>query len=265
MLPRPLTLVATLVGALPIFAPLEFDAPSREEPVRPGAVPAAAAHRAAAEYAETRDGLVSFAYVDSRGRLDGHDSDRLYPGASVVKAMLLAAELRRLSDAGLALDPDTRSLLSAMIGFSDNDAADAVHARVGDAGMRDVAERVGMSAFTVAGHWGNAQITAGDMARLFAELDRALPQRHREYGLDLLGSITPSQSWGIPAVAPRWDAYFKGGWLPDKALVHQAAALSERGGGSRAVALAVLTDQQPSFAEGVETVEGIAWQLLTAP
>jgi hypothetical protein len=264
MLRRPLTLVATLAGVLPIFAPLEFDAPSREAPVRQPAVPTAAGHRAASDYAGTRPGLVSFAYVDSRGRLSGREPDRLYPGASVVKAMILAAELRRLAEEGASLDSGTRSALSAMIRFSDNDAADAVYARIGDAGLWDVADRAGMTGFQVAGHWGNAQITAGDMARLFAELDRVLPRRHRAYALRLLESITASQSWGIPTVATGWEAYFKGGWLPEKALVHQAAALREQPG-TRAVALAILTDQQPSFGDGVETVEGVASRLLAAP
>ena len=47
-----------------------------------------------------------------------------------------------------------------MITISDNDAADAIYDRVGDAGLIAVAERAGMTRFTVAGYWGNAQIAA---------------------------------------------------------------------------------------------------------
>ena len=46
---------------------------------------------------------------------------------------------------------------------------------------------------------------------------------------------------------------FKVRWLPDHALVHQAAELRERDG-ERRLAIAVLTDEQPSFDYGIETV-----------
>ena len=66
-----------------------------------------------------------------------------------------------------------------------------------------------------------------------------------------------SQRWGIPALAgEHWAVRFKGGWLPDHALVHQAAELRERGG-RRELSLAILTDEQPSHEYGVETVEGV--------
>ena len=261
------TLVAAFAGMLPIFSPLEFATPTREEPLRLTAerldpVPAGAAITVASEFAAGRSGSVSFATIDSRGRLRGRDINRLYPGASVVKAMILAAELRRLSDADDEVDGTTRAQLSAMIRLSDNDAADAIYARIGDAGMIAVAKRAGMTGFEIAGHWGNAQITAADMARLFADLDRVLPRRHREYGHSLLGSVIAAQSWGIPAAAAdRWAVRFKGGWLPDKALVHQAGELRERDG-VREISIAVLTDEQPSHGYGVETVRGVAERLL---
>ena len=143
-----------------------------------------------------------------------------------------------------------------MITISDNGAADTIYNRVGDAGLNAAAKRAGMTQFTVAGYWGNAQIAAGDMARFFGDLDRQFPRRFREYAKGLLGSITESQRWGVPAVAgDRWAVRIKGGWLPDHALVHQAAELREREG-ARSLAIVVLTDEQPSFTYGVETVEG---------
>ena len=120
-----------------------------------------------------------------------------------------------------------------------------------------------MTRFTVAGYWGNAQITAADMARFFGDLDRALARRHREYAKGLLGSIIASQRWGIPeAAGDDWAVRFKGGWLPDHALVHQAAELRERDG-NRELSIAVLTDDQPSYDYGVETVRGVAERLLS--
>lgn len=235
---------------------------SRQRPPR-RKVPSAAALRRAWSFAQDRTGLVSLAVVDSEGKLRGRKENRRYAAASVVKSMLLAAEIRRLKKAGMPIDSTTDSLLTAMITVSDNEAADSIYARVGDEGLFDVARRAQMTRFTVAGYWGNAQIAAADMARLFGDLDHALARRHREYAKGLLGSVVETQSWGIPAAAgDRWAVRFKGGWLPDHALVHQAAELRERKG-DRELAIVVLTDQQPSHAYGVETVRGVAERLLS--
>jgi Beta-lactamase enzyme family len=234
-------------------------APSAAE--RPRAkIPSPAAMREAWTYARRRSGVASFAVVDTEGKLRGRAEAHRYPAASVVKAMLLAAEVRRLRHAGI--NSTTDRLLTAMITRSDNDAADAIYARVGDAGLFGVARRAEMKRFTVAGHWGNARITAADMARFFGDLDRVLVRRHREYAKGLLGSITPSQRWGIPAAAePKWAVRFKGGWLPSHALAHQAAELRERHG-PRELSMAVLTDEQPSHGYATETVRGVAERLL---
>jgi Beta-lactamase enzyme family len=239
------------------------DTPARVE--RPKTkIPSAAAVRDAWRYARRRGGEVSFAVVDSEGKLRGRDENRRYAAASVVKAMLLAAEVRRLKHAGAGIDSTTDALLTAMITRSDNGAADAIYSRVGDGGLFGVARRARMTRFTVAGHWGNAQIAAADMARFFGDLDRMLARRHREYAKGLLGSITPTQRWGIPKAAePRWAVRFKGGWLPSHALAHQAAELRERRG-PRELSMAVLTDDQPSHEYATDTVRGIAERLLSS-
>ncbi len=264
----PLIGVARAAADRPVTEPRSIFAAAAErlrtQPprVKPRKLPSAAAVRDAWAYARGRSGVVSFAVVDSQGKLRGRDESRRYASASVVKAMLLAAEVRRLKREGLGIDSTTDALLSAMITYSDNDAADSIYARVGDDGLFEVARRLGMRRFTVAGYWGNAQIAAGDMASFFSDLDRAFPRRHREYAKGLLGSVIESQSWGIPdAAGDEWAVRFKGGWLPDHALVHQAAELRERGG-RRELSIAVLTDDQPSHTYGVETVRGVAERLL---
>lgn len=235
---------------------------SEAAPTRAQKTPSAAALDNARSYARSRGGAASFAAVNSKSQLRGYDDQRRYASASVVKAMLLAAELRRLKQAGDPIDPQTDALLRAMITYSDNEAADAIYSRVGDDGLEGVARRAGMRRFTVAGYWGNAQIAAGDMALMFGDLARVLVSEHREYALGLLGSIVPEQSWGIPeAAGGRWAARFKGGWLPDRALVHQVAELRERAG-DRRLSVAILTDEQPSHEYAVETVRGIAERLL---
>ncbi len=215
----------------------------------------------AERFMQRRQGTVSFAIVDEEGKLRGRNEHALFPSASVVKSMLLAAELRRLDEVGLPLDAATEATLESMITISDNDAATAIYARVGDEGLYDVAERVGMEDFQVSISWGYAQISAADMALMFSRLERALPPRYEKLGKDLLGSIVPEQSWGIPAVANAWNVRFKGGWRSTEAgqLVSQAAELRD---GGRELAIAVLTDGQPSMEYGIETVEGVAARLL---
>jgi beta-lactamase class A len=225
-------------------------------------VPAASAIDEAWSYVRERGGLVSLAVIDSEGRMHSFEGQRAYVSASVVKALLLAAELERREADGLPLDGATRALLTQMITVSDNDAADAIYYRVGDAGLYEAARRTGMKSFSVAGYWANAQITAEDMARLMWRLDDVLDGPYREFGLGLLGSVTASQRWGIPQGAgPGWDIRFKGGWRATELgqLVHQAAELRNDDG---RLALAVLTDAQPSQAYAVQTLRGVTDRLV---
>lgn len=260
--PRHRPAAALAPAAAPVMQPAQRVAYRPERPDREPRVPTAAALRSAKRFAAERTGLVSFAVRRSDGGLRGREIGRSFDSASLVKALLLAAELHRLDSNDLALDATTERTLRAMITVSDNAAASAIYARVGDGGLLRVADRVGLKRFTVSGYWSNAQLTAADMARFFSRLDRALAGRYSEFGLGLLGSIAPEQSWGIPAAASdRWAVRFKGGWLPSRALVNQAAELRDRRGPAD-ISIAVLTDQQPSFAYGTETVRGIAERLL---
>ena len=218
--------------------------------------------RRAREFAATRGESVSFAVVDSRGRVHGLRADVPFRSASVTKALLLAAYLDRVGDA--PLDADTRARLTAMIIYSDNDAADAIYPAVGDAGLEAVATRTGMHDFRPAGFWSEAWVTARDMAWFMRRLEHRALGPHRGFAMELLAGIVPEQRWGIPAAAAKdWSAWFKGGWRPSAGgqLVHQAALL--RGAG-RKLAIAVLTDAQPSHEYGTETVRGIAARLLAS-
>jgi beta-lactamase class A len=125
-------------------------------------------------FASARAGLVSFAVVGTDRRLRCHRCWRPYEAASVIKAMLLVAYLARLARERPITAAD-RALLGPMIRVSDNDAATAIYARLGDAALYRLARRAGMKSFAVSGYWGSAQITAGDQARFFAHLDRLTP------------------------------------------------------------------------------------------
>ena len=236
---------AALIGALVLAGISAADQPDHRhrlpEPVRkvwPRQVyPSTRSLRRAEDFAAGR-GDVSFALIDSSRGLRGYDADRQFSSASVSKALLLAAELRRLDREHLPLDVETKSLLRPMVTYSDNRAADAVYAEVGDEGLEEVARRAGMSEFEpTPGFRGGDKITAADMARFFYRLDANLPGPHRAYAKRLLARIAPVERWGIPVAAGRgWRVWFKGGWRPrgqkdtSGEVTHQAGLLEHRGG-----------------------------------
>jgi len=217
----------------------------------------------ASEWAAGRDGRVAFAVAGPDGAIHGRNEHERFQSASVVKALILAAELQRVADSGRPLDPATAAELRRMITVSDNQAATSVFARVGPERLDAIAHRAGMHDFRSSTTWGASEISAADMAAMFAGLGRVFPERHEKFGLGLLGSIVPEQRWGIARIAAErgWSVRFKGGWRldPNGQIVNQAAEL-RRDGAERAIA--VLTDQQPSMGYGIATVEGIAARLL---
>jgi hypothetical protein len=239
------------------------------------AYPSAARVLAAERYLTLRAGIAAFALVDSHGRLAGADIRRRFHSASIVKAMMLVAYLRMLAARHRSLEPADAALLYPMIHSSDNAAASAVLAIVGQAALDRVADDAHMSDFEPAsGWWAFTEVSAADLARFFSLFDSLVPPRFDRYARSLLSSIEPSQSWGIPAVArPEFAVFFKGGWLPEsEGLVNQAARLERPG---ITFSLAVLTQDDPSAPSssasakaaeamqyGEQTIAGVAERLL---
>jgi beta-lactamase class A len=213
--------------------------------------------RAARRYARTRAGHVGFAVLDSDRRLRGWHRTHAFPSASLSKAMLMVALLRR--QRRHSLTGWQRSLLEPMIRYSDNDAADAVYGQVGGAGMLSVARAARMHRFRDVGYWSDAVLTPADQVRLFTRIDRLVARRHRLYLRRLLRTVIGPQRWGIAAVADHrdWRILFEGGWRA--ALAHQAALVEHDG---RRVAVSVLTDHNPSQQYGIDTIRGIAQRLI---
>jgi hypothetical protein len=217
----------------------------------------------AAAYLHTRTGRTAFAVVDSSGRELGLNEHSHFLSASVVKAMLLVAYLRRLAARHESVGSLSQALLYPMIHVSDNNAASATWHIVGDDGLEDVADRAGMVDFELGHDWANEEISAADQARFFFRMDSLIPPQFRAYARSLLSGIDPSQSWGIPAEArPAWRVFFKAGWrgTDEGQLVTQIARLES---GPRRIAIAVMTVSDPSMEYGEETIEGVAARLLT--
>jgi beta-lactamase family protein len=215
---------------------------------------------AARQYAEARLGEVSFA-VRTERHLYGVRERRTVPAASVLKAMLLVAYLRQPEIRDRRLGRADLDLLEPMVRRSDNIAATRVRDIVGNAGLVRLARRVGMRGFAPAAIWGLSRINAADQARFFLNIDGFAPARHRATVLRLLGSIVPSQRWGIAEVRPPgWALYFKGGWGSGSGAVDHQVALLRRG--ARRVSLAILTTGSPSHGYAKRTLRGVAARLL---
>jgi hypothetical protein len=216
---------------------------------------------AAVSYASHRHGEIAFA-VRTPTRHWGWHATRIFPSASVLKAMLLVAYLDLPSVSARGLGPNDRALLAPMIRRSDNAAAGRVLGIVGPDRLRGLARRAGMRRFTpVTGVWGLSRIDAADQARYLLRIDSLVAPRHRAYALRLLNTITPVQRWGIARVRPPgWRLYFKGGWGSGTGWVDHQVALLTRG--DERVSVAILTHLDGSHAYGEETLRGIAARLL---
>ena len=231
---------------------------------KPDLFPPRARLRAVRVWLRTRAGSSSWALIDSRGHLHGFRSRRRYLSASLVKAMLLVAYLRRIGNR--MPSPAERGALGPMIRYSDNDRATAVYSRVGDAALYRLARRTRMHRFSVAGYWSSARFSAIDQARFFRVFDRLVPPRSRAYARRLLSSIVRYQRWGFSrySLARGFRTFFKGGWRVTRrgSLVHEAA-LFERG--PIRISMAVLTDRNPSHRYGTATLRGVAARIFRPP
>jgi hypothetical protein len=234
--------------------------------IAPAGYPSPARIRAAARYEGARAGFTSFAVVDSEGRLSGRHIHRTFVSASVIKAMILVAYLRKVDATHRGLSSSDRAVLHPMIHVSDNHAATVAQSRVGNARIHAVARKAGMTDFSLSGIWASAHFSAADQAKFFFKQDSLIPRQFRKYARSLLSHISGAQSWGIPHVARAdgWHVFFKGGWRGTGRgqLVHQIARLEQ---GHTKFAMAVMTDGDPSMGYGISTIQGVTAKLLSRP
>lgn len=259
-------LAALLVTAsLPAVAPVV--APSTAST----ATPQRAAERCVSDeaigrarrWARGRPGTVAFAVMD-HGTVRSFQGQRQFRSASLVKAMLLVADLRHHAATGVPLSAADRSRHSLMIRVSDNGAATRTFGLVGRANVMRLARQAGMRHYRVGGNWGSSQLAANDQARFWRSLNGLLPAKYRGYGRNLLRTIDHSQVWGGAPVARArgYRTMFKSGWLPQPGgwFVHQGLRVER---GTCTVGIAVLTGQQPSMATGVDSLRGVVDRLLS--
>ena len=211
-------------------------------------------------YAQRRAGRVAFAVVDPNGRVRGRRIHERHPSASVVKAMLLVAYLNHGDVPRRSLRTSETALLRPMIVRSGNREATSVRNIVGNESLERLARRARMKDFATGASWGSTQISAYDQARFFWRIDAYVPQRHRAYARSLLAGIVDRHRWGIPPAVPEgWEVLLKGGWHQP----HRANQVARLKRGSARIAIAVLSDGNPSFGYGQRTITGVSQRLLS--
>ena len=187
-----------------------------------------------------------------------------FDSASVVKVTILGALLRKALDRHRYLTGTEAALATAMITSSDNGAASALWAELGHKYIQHFLNLAGMKQTVLGpgGYWGLTQITAYDEARLLQLLlskNPVLDIASRNYALSLMAQVITAQRWGVPAGAPdRLTVHVKNGWLPLPThgwRVHSIGCFTSRHGG---YSIVVLTQNNPSMAYGIHTIEAIA-------
>ncbi|MFD0684043.1 serine hydrolase [Actinomadura fibrosa] len=254
-----------LSAAVPAAA--EPSPPAAARPCHSSGHPAAARRLGARIRAALagRAGTESVAVRDRRrGIVCAVQGDRRYDSASVVKVTILGALLHRAASERRALAAFERDLARRMITQSDNAAASALWRSVGRARIQRFVERAGMARTTLGptGFWGLTQITARDELRLLDLLtahNALLPDKARAYALKLMGEVVPSQNWGTPTGRPPGiDWHVKNGWLPRHDRYWRVHSIGAFDGHGEDYSIVVLTQDTPSMAYGVRTIERVA-------
>jgi hypothetical protein len=168
-------------------------------------------------------------------------------------------------------------LLAPMIEESDNTSATELLADVGGAsavrrfdllaGMKDTYPS---SVVTIPGTpwpgWGLTRTTARDQVTLvsrFAYANSVLSPTNRQFGLNLMEHVVPSEHWGVSAGVPA-DATvaLKNGWILLPTSGWQINSIGWISGHGRDYVLAVLTAHNPSEPYGVQTIQRIARRMF---
>ena len=152
-----------------------------------------------------------------------------------------------------------------MIEDSDDDAATSLWNEIGGApAISRYDDLVGLGATVpnTEGYWGETMTTALDQVELLKRLVFANPvldDASRAYELDLMRHVIPLDSWGI-TTGPTSTTLVavKNGWVPIVSGNWQINSIGYVTGDGRSYVLAVLTNENPSEYNGIETIDGIS-------
>jgi len=192
-----------------------------------------------------------------------------FDSASVVKATILAALMRKAEAQHRSLTANEKSLATLMITQSNNTAATKLWNDTGRYRLQRFLDLAGMSQTVLGpgGYWGLTKITAHDESLLLWVLlkpNSILTWTDRRYELGLMAHVIASQRWGVPAGAPAgFTVHVKNGWAPlpaakDPWFVNSIGCFTSSAMNYSIVVLTHGTTAHPSMAYGVTTIEDVA-------
>ncbi len=187
-----------------------------------------------------------------------------FDSASVVKVTILGALLREAMEQHRHLTATEVSLTTAMITRSDNNAASMLWARLGRRSLQQFLNLAKLTQTRLGSgrYWGLTQITAEDemiLLKMLAGSNGVLNAASRAYALSLMASVIPSQRWGVPAGTPAGvTVHVKNAWLPCPTHGWRIHSIGSFAGHGRDYLIAVLTQDNPTMAYGVRTIENVA-------
>jgi beta-lactamase class A len=211
-------------------------------------------------YLKDRPGRAAVYVKDLKtGATFGYHEHARFITASVMKVNILT---------GLLLQKKHFSWSTAqqMIRYSDNTAADELYRLAGQgAGIGRVDRTLGLEhTLPFPTVWGATQTDPYDQVKLLGVLtddDSPLSAAGRRKVLDLMETVTPSQRWGVKAVARPGDRVAnKNGWTPMRFqgsgwAVHSIGRVTGHG---HDYLIAVFSAEQPTMEAGIKTIEGLA-------
>ena len=220
--------------------------------------------------------------ADVAGRFGGHSITatahdtasgctwHLNPGqrvttASVIKVEVAAGVLLRAQRQGRGLTTTEQSQLTPMITESANPPTTELWRSLGGApGMTALDRTFGLRDTVQASpSWGITSTTAADQVHLLRQVvlgeGGVLDAAHRAPLVQAMGSVVPSQRWGVTAGTPPGTLVLqKNGFASSACCAWRinSVGVVEHGGGP--VVLAVLSDRWSSMAQGIPAVETVA-------
>jgi hypothetical protein len=192
--------------------------------------------------------------------------------ASVIKVTILSALLLKVGGPS-HLTATQRSLATAMITQSDDNAATSLWNEVGISGMQTFLNRAGMVHTVLNAAWGLTDLTADDeitQLHVLTNPNKVLGKNSRNYVLGLMADVVSSQFWGVSAGVPsNVTVHIKNGWLPYPNTnlsatdwhINSIGAFTGKGIGYQIVVLTApssASDPQQSEAYGIDTIEDVA-------
>jgi hypothetical protein len=195
-----------------------------------------------------------------------YNGSKDFDSASIVKAIIMAALLRRHQETKTPLSAWEKSEATLMITQSDNNAATALWDELGMSNLQHFLNLADMGETKLGqdGAWGLTQVTAHDemlLLKLLTAPNSVLDAYSRSYQLGLMAQVTSWEAWGVTAGTPSGIAWHvKNGWLPDATGWH-INSIGTFSGHGKDYMIAVLsdnTDMNDDEQYGINTIEDVA-------